>query len=61
MKDDERKNSVGKDENFWRQTFDFTIGTLSVRLVADHARSDTDMFTESTRHASMMQLSILTA
>lgn len=61
MKDGERKNSVGKDEYFWRQTFDFTTGTLSVRLVANHARSDTDMFTESTRHASMMQLSILTA
>jgi hypothetical protein len=61
MKDGERKNSVEIDEYFWRQTVDFTTGTLTVRLVVNHAHSDTDMFTEITRHASMMQLSIRTA
>jgi hypothetical protein len=32
LKDDDWKNASGKDEYFWRQTFDFTTGSLSVKL-----------------------------
>jgi hypothetical protein len=30
VKDDDRTSAFGKDEYFWRQTFDFTTGRLSV-------------------------------
>lgn len=32
LEDEDRKNAFGTDEYFWRQTFDFTTKSLSVRL-----------------------------
>jgi hypothetical protein len=37
-KDDVRNNAPGRDKYFWRQTFDFTTKSLSVRLEANHVR-----------------------
>jgi hypothetical protein len=56
LKDYDWKNASGKDKYFWRQTFDFTTKSLSVRLKANHVRSDISPNTlvDPAGHASMM-------
>jgi hypothetical protein len=63
LRDDNRRSGSGKDIYFWRQSFDFTTRRLSVRLVANHARSDNSIntLTDSAGYAFMIGLWIPTA
>jgi hypothetical protein len=58
LEDYDWKNASGKDKYFWRQTFDFITKSLSVRLEANHVRSDIspDTLTDPTGHAFMVFL-----
>jgi hypothetical protein len=56
LKDDNWKNASGKDKYIRRQTFDFTTKSLTVRLKANHMRSNIspNTLTDSAGHAFMM-------
>lgn len=61
--DHDRKNASGKDRYLWRQTFNFTTKSLSVRLVAIHEwlNASVNTLTDTTDPAFMMRIRVLTA